>query len=210
MTNRIFATLKSRLPDGARGESKQTVDTLAEAVAGFKKGATQIAADGRFTAAGKREALAELRKAALTTGPLATLKSTYDRKLQTFRGEQDAMRRAALNGPDNADIGATLRREMRDGEVRSMLRSLQPGERLKALADPDVARAVAGSSTPLLSGIPPEVHAQLVADLTDRAISEKFGERAKQVAVDIGEVEAVSSAIDVAVGLVEREGVEVS
>ncbi len=155
----------------ARGvKANRLLTPSPEAVAGFKKGTTQIAADGRYTAAGKREALAELRKAALADGPLAALRLTYDRKLQTLRGEQDAMRRAALNGPDNADIGATLRREMRDGEVRSVLRNLPPGERLKALADPDIARAVAGSSTALLSGNPPEIHAQLVADLTDRAI----------------------------------------
>ena len=119
------------------------------------------------------------------------------------------MRRTALNGPDNADIGATMRRELRDGEMRAMLRSLPPGERLKALADPDVARAVAGS-TPLLSGIPPEVHANLVSDLTDRAIAVRFGERAKQFAADAEEVEAVAAAIEVGVGLIEREGVEVS
>lgn len=209
MTKRIFETLKSRLPDGARAESKLAVDAIAEAVTGFKTGAAKIAADGRYTAAGKREELAELRKAALTDGPVAGLKSTYARKLDNLRGEQDAMRRTALNGPDSADIGSTLRRELRDGEVRAMLRSLPPGERLKALADPDVARAVAGS-TPLLSGIPPEVHANLVADLTDMAISEKFGERAKQFAADAEEVEAVLAGIDLAVGLIEREGVEVS
>ena len=41
MTNRIFQTLKSRLPDGARAESLATVDAVAAAVAGFKKGADQ-------------------------------------------------------------------------------------------------------------------------------------------------------------------------
>jgi hypothetical protein len=44
MTNRIFQTLKSRLPDGARAESKDAVDAIAEAVAGFKNGAAKIAA----------------------------------------------------------------------------------------------------------------------------------------------------------------------
>ena len=114
-----------------------------------------------------------------------------------------------MNGPDNADIGATLRRELRDGEVRAMLRSLPPGERLKGLADPEVARAVAGS-TPLLSGIPPEVHPALVDKLTGEAVVAKFGDRAKQFAADAEELEAVTGAIEVAVGLIEREGVEVS
>jgi hypothetical protein len=150
-----------------------------------------------------------LRKAALTDGPLAGLKSTYDRKLQTLRGEREAMRRTALNGPESADVGATLRRELRDGELRAFLRGLPLGERLKAIADPEVALAVAGS-TPLLSGIPPEIHATLVSELTDRAIADRFGERATQTAADVDEVEAVASAIKLAEGIVEREGVEVS
>ncbi len=120
------------------------------------------------------------------------------------------MRRTALNGPDSADIGATLRREMRDGEMRALLRGMPLHERLAAVqSDPDVARAAAGSS-PMLSGLPTDVHQTVVSDLTDRAVAAKFGDRAKQFAADAEEVEAVAGAIDVAVGLVEREGVEVS
>jgi hypothetical protein len=209
MTNRIFATLKSRLPDGARAESQQAIDAIASAVDGVKTASARIGADDRFTDVGKREALAELRKAALTDGPLANLRSTYARKLENLRGEQAMMRRTALNGPDSADIGVTVRKELRDGEMRAFLRGLPLGDRLKAIADPEVARAVAGSA-PVLSGIPPEVHANLVSDLTDSAIADKFGERAKQIAADVGEVEAVAAAIEVGVGLVEREGIAVS
>ena len=142
MTNRIFATLKSRLPDGARAESKDAVDAIASVVAeSFKKGAGQIATDGRYTDGGKRDALAALRKSTLEAGRLAELRSSYAAKLANISGEQDAMRRTALNGPDGADVGATLRREMRDSEMRALLRGMPLHERLAAVqSDSDVAR----------------------------------------------------------------------
>ena len=82
---------------------------------------------------------------------------------------------------------------------------MRPGERLRALDDPEIAKAVA-SSTPLFSGIPPGVHTALVDRITGEAMAEKFGEHAAQYAADVEELEAVTSAIDVAVGIVEREG----
>jgi hypothetical protein len=204
MTNRIFQTLKSRLPSSARPESIATIDAVAASIAAFKDSADRIAKDARFSAVGKTDALAALRKSTVEQGRLAELRSAYRTKSENIRGEQQAMRRTALNGPDSADVAASLRRELRDGEVRSMLRSLSPGERLSALADPEIARAVAGS-TPLLSGIPPEVHVALVEKLTGEAIAAKFGDRAAQVAADAEELEAVTGAIEVAVGLIERE-----
>ena len=204
MTNRIFQTLKSRLPSSARPESIATIDAVAASIAASKDSADRIAKDARFSAVGKTDALAALRKSTVEQGRLAELRSAYRTKSENIRGEQEAMRRTALNGPDSADVAASLRRELRDGEVRSMLRSLSPGERLSALADPEIARAVAGS-TPLLSGIPPEVHVALVEKLTGEAIAAKFGDRAAQVAADAEELEAVTGAIEVAVGLIERE-----
>jgi hypothetical protein len=205
MTNRIFKTLKSRLPAGARPESIATIDAVAASIAAFKQSADKIAQDARFSAVGKTDALAALRKSTVEQGRLAELRSVYRSKSENIRGEQEAMRRTALNRPDSADIGAMLRRELRDGEMRAMLRSLPPGERLSALADPEIARAVASSMSALLSGIPPEVHVALVEKLTGEAIAAKFGDRAAQFAADAEEIEAVTGAIEVAVGLIERE-----
>ena len=204
MTNRIFQTLKSRLPSSARPESIATIDAVAASIAAFKDSADRIAKDARFSAVGKTDALAALRKSTVEQGRLAELRSAYRTKSENIRGEQQAMRRTALNGPDSADVAASLRRELRDGEVRSMLRSLSPGERLSALADPEIARAVA-SSTSLLSGIPPEVHVALVEKLTGEAVAAKFGDRVAQLAAVAEEIEAVTAAIEVAVGLIERE-----
>ena len=203
MSARIFQTLKSRLPAGARTESIATVDAVAAAFAAFKKSADAIAKDARYTDAGKGEALAALRKSTVEQGRLAELRSAYRTKSENIRGEQANMRLSAL-GRLAVDPVEALRREIKDGEVRALLRSLPPGERLSALADPEIARAVA-SSTSLLSGIPPEVHVALVEKLTGEAVAAKFGDRAAQFAADAEEIEAVTAAIEVAVGLIERE-----
>ena len=204
MTDRIFQTLKSRLPSGARAESRAAIDALAAAVTAFKSSAEMIAADGRYTDLGKRDALAALRKSTLESGQLAGLRSTYATRMKNIKGEQANMRLSALGRLDVDPVQA-MRREIRDSEARALLRSLTPGERLKALDDPEIALAVA-SSTPLLSGVPPEVHTALVEKLTDGAITAKYGDRARQCAADTEELEAVAGAIEVAVGLVEREG----
>jgi hypothetical protein len=203
MARRIFETLKSRLPAGARADSRAAIEAAAAAVTAFKASADKIATDARYTAVGKRDALAELRKSTLEAGQLTDLRSTFTARLQNVRGEQANMRLSALGRLDVDPVEA-LRSEIKDGEVRSLLRSLTPGERLSALADPEIARAAA-SSTPLLSGIPPEVHVALVEKLTGEAVAAKFGDRAAQFAADAEEIEAVAGAIDVAVGLVERE-----
>lgn len=203
MTDRIFQTLKSRLPSGARPDSRSAIDAASAAVTAFKASAEKIATDGRYTDLGKRDALTALRKSTLETGQLAELRSSFATRLQNIKGEQANIRLHAL-GRSADDPVEAMRREIRDGEARSLLRSLSLGDRLKALADPEIAKAAA-SSTPLLSGIPADVHSSLVEGLTDQAISAKFGDRAAQFAADAEELEAVSSAIEVAVGLVERE-----
>lgn len=205
MTKRIFLTLKSRLPEGARAESRESIDALADALATFRKGASAIDADARFTPAGKLERLAELKKSTMTAGPLADLRSNYARRLEALKGEQSSMRARAL-GRNEDDPVAALRQEVRDGEIRALVRSLPVHERLAAVqADPAVAKAVIGAP-PLLSGLPPDVHATLLDDLTSKAVAERFGDRAAQIGDDISELEHVVSATQLACDLVEREG----
>jgi hypothetical protein len=202
MTKRIFETLKSRLPDGARAESRQAIDALAEAVAAFKTRAASIAKDGRYTVEGKAGKLGDLRKATLT-GPLGALKDDYARKTGVIKAELAAMRRQALGGVD-ADPVAALRGEMQDAEVRSLLREMTVAERLAAVnSDANIARA-ALTAAPMLSAMPADLHATLLADLTDQAIAAKFGDRATQFSADAEEIEAVASAIQLAADMVAR------
>jgi hypothetical protein len=200
---RIFATLESRLPAGATEDSRNAVKAIGEMVAAFKKGADAIAKDARYSEVGKRDAIAGLKKSATETGPLAEMRADYARRAGNIAADQDNMRRRAL-GVTDIDPVAAMRREMRDAETRSLLRGIPLAERLKAALDPEIARSVA-SSTPLLSGLPPDVHKTIVEDLTDKAIAAKFGERAAEFAAAAEELEAISSAIQLAADMIERE-----
>ena len=130
MTARIFQTLKSRLPPARALKVSPPLTPLR-----------------RWSRASKKAPPRSMWTAATRTPANATRSPHYANrrwrrggwpsfgraraKLANIRGEQDAMRRTALNGPDGADVGAALRREMRDSEIRALLRGMPLHERLR-------------------------------------------------------------------------------
>jgi hypothetical protein len=186
---------ESRLPRSASDNSRHALRSAIMIANGFRERAAAIRADGRLSAEGQAEKLAELKTATSTNGHLTQIRTQATKQLDNARAERESFKAAALKRPTDPLA------EMRAAEIRTMLRGMPESERLRlALSDdPEIHDAVA-LATPVLSAIPAVVHAGIV----DKIISTRFQTRSTELNSIEDEAEAVLAAATVASDFIAR------
>lgn len=186
---------ESRLPKTASENSRNSVRSAIMIANGFHEKAAAIRADGRLSAQGQHEKLAELKASTSTNGHLVQIRNQAKKQLDAVTSERDSFRVAVLKRPDDPLA------EMRAAEIRTMLRGLPEGDRLRLATgdDADIRDAIA-LAPPVLSGVPRVVHEQIV----DGMVSTRFQSRSAELAQLEDEAEAILAATTVAADFISR------
>jgi hypothetical protein len=186
---------ESRLPRTASDNSRHALRSAITIANTFREKAAAIRADGRLSAEGQAEKLAELKTATSTNGHLTQIRTQATKQLDSIRAERETFKATALKRPVDALA------EMRAAEIRTMLRGMPESERLRLAIgdDPEIRDAVA-LATPVLSGVPAVIHAGIV----DKIVSAKFQARSGELNALEDEAEAVLAAATVASDFIAR------
>ncbi|WGJ16137.1 hypothetical protein QEV83_07810 [Methylocapsa sp. D3K7] len=193
--NLNISQFESRLPKSASDNARHNVRSAIMIANGFSEKAAEIRADGRLSAEGQAEKLAELKAATSTNGHLVQIRTQAQKQLNSIKSERDSFKREVLKRPEDPLA------EMRAAEIRTMLRGLPETERLRlAMSDDAEIRDAVALATPVLSGVPAVVHEQIV----DKIVSARFQTRSAELAALEDESEAVLAAASVASDFIAR------
>jgi hypothetical protein len=186
---------ESRLPRTASDNSRHALRAAIMIANGFCEKAPAIRADGRLSPAGQAEELAKLKASTSTNGHLVQIRTHAQAALDKIRTERETFKDAALKQPTDPLA------EMRNAEIRQMLRGMPETERIRLVhsGDPEITDAVA-LGNPALSGIPAVIHGQII----DKIVSSKFQARNSELEALEEEAEAVSAAVTVASDMISR------
>jgi hypothetical protein len=187
--------LLARLPASASQDSRHSLNSAFMIEAGYRKKAEEIKADGRLSAEGKAEKLAELKTATLSNGHLTQIRTLARKQLDGIKSERETFRAAVLKRPDDPFA------EQRNSEIRAMLRSMSESERIKmALAgDPEITDAVM-LANPVLSGVPAFIHAEIV----EKVVATRHQTRGAELATQQEEAETIAAAVQVVDDMISR------
>jgi hypothetical protein len=176
--------LAERLPKDS--ELRTLAESAFSTVDAFRKKIGEIKSDKRFSAEGHREKIAE----AANTGPLIYFAELRKQVASERRSLDERKSHFELPKHSRDDVVGAMDR----AEIRAWLRSLPPGERVKAACSvPDIALAVI-HSPPELSG--------LLGDSHDRAktflLEHLHGDELAALRIETEALENVTAALDIA------------
>ena len=188
----VSDTVLSRIKGPGSERAKEAATAVFGQVSKLEARKAELDADKTLSPEGRRIKLAEFVKT-----DLAKHLAWAAKPIRTTLAESQVKRDAfVIPTPDRTDPVA----EMRRAEMRTYVRSLQPGERMSAVFDPAMAEAVL-DAPPALSGFKGDNAAAFVGQITDYRREQLFGAKLKALdAADSPYTEANN-----AVSIVHRE-----